>query len=90
MLRAVASAAVVAAAVGFPAIEVIAAVSSEQPLSVVGAPSTSSGCSPLTKAGNCYEPGEMCRKSDHGQSGISGGGENICCQENDGWRWEPC
>jgi hypothetical protein len=89
MLRAVAAAAVVAAAVGFPAIEVIAAAYSEQPLSTAGAHSTPSGCYPQTKKGNCYEPGFMCRKSDRGASGVSGGGESIVCEDNDGWRWEP-
>ena len=86
MLRAMTGAALVAAAVGFPAIEVIAAHSGNlKP----GASSAPSGCTPLTKGGNCYEPGEMCPKSHHGDSGISGGGESIVCQENDGWRWEP-
>jgi len=47
------------------------------------------GCHPLTNAGNCYEPGEYCRDSDHGVSGIAGDGEPIICEDNDGWRWEP-
>jgi hypothetical protein len=62
------------------------------PLSTIAAaaaPSSPSSCQPKTKGGNCYEPGEMCRKSDHGASGVSGGGENIVCRDNDGWRWEP-
>jgi hypothetical protein len=86
MLRAVTGAAVVAAAVGFPAIEVIAAHSENIKPS---ASSAASGCSPKTNSGNCYEPGEICRKKDHGASGVSGGGESIVCEENDGWRWEP-
>ena len=53
------------------------------------ATSSPSSCYPQTKSGNCYEPGEMCRKSDRGSSGISGGGESIKCEDNDGWRWEP-
>ncbi len=53
------------------------------------APSSPSSCYPQTKSGNCYEPGEMCRKSDRGSSGVSGGGESIKCEDNDGWRWEP-
>jgi hypothetical protein len=62
------------------------------PLSIASpavAPLTPSGCSPKTNGGNCYEPGEKCRNSDHGASGVSGGGENIVCRNNDGWRWEP-
>jgi hypothetical protein len=53
------------------------------------APTTPSGCYPLTNAGNCYEPGEYCRASDHGASGIAGDGERIICADNNGWRWEP-
>ncbi|SRR6266567_3909944 len=53
------------------------------------APSTPSGCYPLTNGGNCYEPGEYCRKSDHGASGVAGDGERIVCEDNNGWRWEP-
>ena len=51
------------------------------------APATS--CHPLTNGGNCYEPGEFCRTSDHGVSGVAGDGEAIVCQDNNGWRWEP-
>jgi hypothetical protein len=53
------------------------------------APTTSSGCFPLTNGGNCYEPGEYCRDSDHGASGVAGDGERIICEDNNGWRWEP-
>jgi len=53
------------------------------------APSTPSGCYPLTNGGNCYEPGEFCRNSDHGVSGVAGDGKRIICEDNDGWRWEP-
>jgi hypothetical protein len=53
------------------------------------APSTSSGCYPLSDEGTCYEPGEYCRDSDHGASGVAGDGERITCEDNDGWRWEP-
>ena len=53
------------------------------------ASTTSSGCYPLTNGGNCYEPGEYCRKSDHGASGMAGDGERIVCEDNNGWRWEP-
>ncbi|WP_131806048.1 hypothetical protein [Mycobacterium alsense] len=55
----------------------------------VAAPSALSGCYPETNGGNCYEPGEFCRRSDHGASGVAGDGENIVCQNNGGWRWEP-
>jgi hypothetical protein len=53
------------------------------------APSTSSGCYPRSNEGTCYEPGEYCRDSDHGASGVAGDGERIICEDNDGWRWEP-
>jgi hypothetical protein len=46
-------------------------------------------CYPLSNGGNCYEPGEYCRKSDHGASGVAGDGKKILCENNDGWRWEP-
>jgi hypothetical protein len=46
-------------------------------------------CHPLTNGGNCYEPGEFCRKSDHGAHGIAGDGKAIVCEDNNGWRWEP-
>ena len=46
-------------------------------------------CHPLTNGGNCYEPGEYCRNSDHGVSGVAGDGKAITCEDNDGWRWEP-
>lgn len=49
----------------------------------------SGGCSPLTDSGGCYEPGEYCRGSDHGMSGVAGDGEGITCEDNNGWRWEP-
>jgi hypothetical protein len=50
---------------------------------------TAASCTPLTNGGNCYEPGEFCRDSDHGASGVAGDGEKIVCRNNDGWRWEP-
>ncbi|HEX2903592.1 MAG TPA: hypothetical protein VHO01_09075 [Jatrophihabitans sp.] len=46
-------------------------------------------CQPLTNGGNCYEPGEFCRKSDHGRTGVAGDGRSISCVNNNGWRWEP-
>ena len=60
------------------------------PSSLPPSPSPSpTGCYPLTDAGNCYEPGEYCRASDHGMTGVAGDGETIICEDNDGWRWEP-
>jgi hypothetical protein len=50
---------------------------------------TELSCRPLTNGGNCYEPGEFCRASDHGTSGIAGDGKRIVCRDNHGWRWEP-
>jgi hypothetical protein len=52
-------------------------------------PPTAASCNPLTDAGNCYEPGEYCRDSDHGMVGVGGDGKTIACEDNDGWRWEP-
>ena len=52
-------------------------------------PLSPSSCYPLSNKGNCYEPGQYCRNSDHGASGVAGDGENIKCGNNDGWRWEP-
>lgn len=52
------------------------------------APSPAS-CHPLTNSGKCYEPGEYCRSSDHGVTGVAGDGKTITCEDNDGWRWEP-
>ena len=43
----------------------------------------------MTDSGGCYEPGEYCRDSDHGMTGVAGDGETITCEDNDGWRWEP-
>lgn len=50
---------------------------------------THESCYPLTSGGNCYEPGEYCRDSDHGMHGVAGDGEKIICEDNNGWRWEP-
>jgi hypothetical protein len=53
------------------------------------APTTPANCSPLSDEGTCYKPGEYCRDDDHGASGVAGDGEEIICEYNDGWRWEP-
>ena len=50
---------------------------------------TPAGCHPLSNEGTCYEPGEYCRNSDHGATGVAGDGETITCEDNNGWRWEP-
>jgi hypothetical protein len=52
-------------------------------------PATAVSCHPLSDEGTCYEPGEFCRDVDHGVTGIAGDGEQITCEDNDGWRWEP-
>jgi hypothetical protein len=60
------------------------------PLTAAATPASSpSSCYPQSKKGNCYEPGQMCRKSDRGASGVTADGEKITCEDNDGWRWEP-
>ena len=46
-------------------------------------------CTPLSNEGTCYEPGEYCRNTDHGLTGVAGDGEAIECEYNNGWRWEP-
>jgi 4-amino-4-deoxy-L-arabinose transferase-like glycosyltransferase len=50
---------------------------------------SSQNCTPISNEGTCYEPGEYCRGSDEGDSGIAGDGESIICEDNDGLRWEP-
>ena len=52
-------------------------------------PPAATSCHPLTDGGKCYEPGEFCRDSDHGVTGLAGDGKTIRCEDNDGWRWEP-
>jgi len=62
------------------------------PPATLGPPPSSpkpAGCHPLSNSGTCYEPGEFCRDSDHGVTGVAGNGETITCEDNDGWRWEP-
>ena len=45
-------------------------------------------CHPTTSSGHCYLPGEYCRKSDHGASGVAADGAKIVCKNSHGWRWE--
>jgi hypothetical protein len=52
-------------------------------------PASAASCYPLSNEGTCYEPGEFCRDSDHGVTGVAGDGEKIICEDNNGWRWEP-
>jgi hypothetical protein len=47
------------------------------------------GCYPLSDEGTCYQPGEYCRDSDQGMTGVAGDGGSIICEDNDGLRWEP-
>lgn len=54
-----------------------------------GSGGSGGSCHPLTNGGNCYEPGEFCRNTDHGVHGVAGNGEAIVCEDNNGWRWEP-
>jgi hypothetical protein len=35
-------------------------------------PTTAASCYPLSNEGTCYEPGEFCRDSDHGMTGVAG------------------
>jgi hypothetical protein len=53
------------------------------------APTTPTGCYPVSNAGSCYEPGEYCRGIDRGTSGVAGDGNVISCRDASGWRWEP-
>jgi phosphatidylserine/phosphatidylglycerophosphate/cardiolipin synthase-like enzyme len=50
---------------------------------------TTAACHPLSRAGNCYEPGEDCSDADHRLTGVAGDGEAIICEDDNGWRWEP-
>jgi hypothetical protein len=56
-----------------------------------GGGGTPTGCHPKTDSGNCYEPGEFCRDSDHGVTGVAGNGTPIKCEGSGSatWHWEP-
>ena len=46
-------------------------------------------CSPIDNEGGCYEPGEYCRKNDHGMTGRGGDGKVITCElRGSDWYWE--
>lgn len=51
--------------------------------------STPAGCHPMTASGNCYRPGDFCSHADAGITGVAGDGQQIICERNKGWRWEP-
>jgi hypothetical protein len=51
-------------------------------------PAPRPACYPRSNSGNCYKPGQFCRKSDHGASGVDAYGKAIRCEDNGGWRWE--
>jgi hypothetical protein len=72
-----------------PAAPVSTPAPAAQPPPPPASPAPATSCHPLTNGGNCYEPGEFCRNSDHGVTGVAGDGEAIVCQDNNGWRWEP-
>jgi len=60
------------------------------PAAVGGQSATRPGsCHPLTNGGKCYEPGEFCRVSDQGVTGLAGDGETIVCENDNGLRWVP-
>jgi hypothetical protein len=59
------------------------------PTSSAPKPKPTASCYPVSDEGTCYEPGEYCRDDDHGATGLAGDGEQIICEDNDGWRWEP-
>ena len=61
----------------------------EQPPTTAPPPQPKAGCYPVSDENTCYEPGEYCRDSDHGKSGVAGDGKAIVCEDHDGWRWEP-
>jgi hypothetical protein len=58
------------------------------PVTAAAAPAAPAGCHPLSNENTCYEPGEYCRDSDHGVTGVAGDGKSITCEDNNGWRWE--
>ena len=50
-------------------------------------PTGASGCSPVSGAGNCYKPGQLCSNADHGLTGVGAGGQPIRCEDDNGWHW---
>ena len=59
------------------------------PTTAPAPPPQPASCHPLSNEGTCYEPGEFCRESDQGVTGVAGDGETIICEDNNGLRWEP-
>ncbi len=54
---------------------------------VAPAAAVASNCTPRSRAGECFWPGEYCRKSDYGTSGVGGDGKPMTCVDNNGWKW---
>jgi hypothetical protein len=51
--------------------------------------SPAASCHPTTSSGHCYLPGEYCRKSDYGKSGVAGDGAKITCKKyKNAYRWQ--
>ncbi len=47
------------------------------------------GCSPMTRKGKCYSPGDECSSVDHRVFGLDADGKVITCKDVKGtWRWE--
>ncbi|GGV50409.1 hypothetical protein GCM10010495_80090 [Kitasatospora herbaricolor] len=63
-----------------PAVTATAASSRPTASSGAGAGGT---CSIKTNAGNCYKPGEFCRKGDVGRSTTDAHGQPITCTRDD-------
>lgn len=73
--------------------QVLGLSSSVQPSSPVQATTTTpiaTSCYPTTFSGHCYEPGEFCSGTEHGETGIAGDSKVITCRPADGvvWHWE--
>jgi hypothetical protein len=75
-------------AMGTPGVVASSAAAPGPPFSTT-VPAAPPSCYPLSNKGNCYQPGQFCRNSDHGSSGVSANGERMICANNNGWRWEP-
>ncbi|WP_406361018.1 hypothetical protein [Streptomyces sp. NBC_01579] len=53
-----------------------------------GSNASSSKCSILSNAGNCYQAGQFCRNSDHGALTTTASGARIkCAYSANTWRW---
>lgn len=46
-------------------------------------------CFPRSKAGNCYNAGQICAKANRGDAGVAANGSAIRCVDDGGkWRWK--